>query len=126
MKKFNNASRTTFAVMGLIIVALLFVTDNPMGALFFSVFSTWPLLIILFLIEVCARPFCQIVLTISSLCYALWFAYLYGCAFYWYVDPQSPILLLFVGVYALPVLVPVWGLVFLMRRRPWERVEMED
>ena len=43
----------------------------------------------------------------ASLLYVPWFAYIYHDAFYANVDPQSAILLVWVGIYFLPVLSPL-------------------
>lgn len=115
--KFTTAARFTFLVVGLILLGLIFATKNPIGAIFISAFSIWPLLVTLALIELCPRPLCQAILAALSLCYGLCFTYFYLSAFFWDVDPQSPILLLFVGIYLLPVLVPVWGFSFFMQRK---------
>ena len=44
----------------------------------------------------------------SSVLYAAWFASVFAQVFYIDPDPQSPIALLFVGAFALPVLAVFW------------------
>ena len=50
----------------------------------------------------------QFILLLAMLSYMAWFVFLYVDIFYLNPDPQSPIALLFVGAYALPVLAVLW------------------
>jgi hypothetical protein len=50
----------------------------------------------------------QVVLLVTTLAYAAWFAYVYVHAMILNLDPQSPIAFLFVGIYAAPFLVVLW------------------
>jgi len=78
------------------------------SGLFFVPFAFGPLVVTLGLSFLLRCKHAQRLLTISSLAYAAWFGYIYLQAFYLNPDPQSPIAFLFVGVYALPVLVVFW------------------
>ena len=54
----------------------------------------------------------QITLITGSIMYALWIAFVCLDAFYWNIDPQSVIALLFIGIYSLPVMIPIWIISF--------------
>jgi hypothetical protein len=51
---------------------------------------------------------CQLILAIGTGLYSVWFGYIFLDAFYWNLDPQSAIALLFIGFYSLPVMIPIW------------------
>jgi len=55
-------------------------------------------------------------LGVGMLAYLAWFFYLYLDAFYWHLDAQSSLLMLFVGIYSLPVMAPLWGAAIWMER----------
>ena len=50
----------------------------------------------------------------ASLLYGIWFAYVMYDAFYVHVAPQIAIIIIFVGIYALPVLLPLWIVAFVL------------
>ena len=60
----------------------------------------------------------QAMLLVAALAYAGWFGFVYLDALYWRPDPQSPIALLFVGIYAAPVLLLLWICGFFLECRP--------
>ena len=78
------------------------------AGLFFVPFAFGPLAVTLGLSVLLRSKPAQAVLTVSSVLYAVWFGYVYLQAFHLNSDPQSPIAFLFVGVYALPVLIGFW------------------
>ncbi len=97
----------------LLVVGIFILASNArdFGAvLLFVPFALGPLLVSLFLALFALRRACQITLIIGSVLYAAWFGYLYIGAFYLHPSPQSGIILLFIGVYSLPGMLPVWGL----------------
>jgi hypothetical protein len=59
----------------------------------------------------------QVTLAMSSACYGAWFAFVYHDLFYAHPDPQSPIALLFVGIYAIPAMAIFWAIAVLLRDR---------
>jgi hypothetical protein len=61
------------------------------------------------------------VLAVASLLYGVWFASLVYYSFYVHPDPQSPLILIFVGVYFLPVLLPLWIGTHIIEK--WHRIE---
>ena len=75
---------------------------------FFLLFCGFPPIVSIFLSVRSKSPISQIVLATTSLLYGSWFAYVCYDAFFVNLDPQSAIILVFVGIYALPVLLPLW------------------
>ncbi|QIF03020.1 hypothetical protein [Roseimicrobium sp. ORNL1] len=106
-----------FLIIG--ILALLFVSDSVVGALFFLPFSLGPLLVSLLLAAISPSKSSQKALITGSVLYAAWFTYMYLEVFHWHPDPQGAIAMLFVGVLSLPVMIPVWIIsLVVMRRQP--------
>ena len=99
--------------------------DNPAGALFFVPFSLGPQIVSLVLLLLLPHPSSQRLLLAGALLYAGWFVLVFLDIFYWHMDPQGPIVLVFVGFYALPVLIPIWivALVQNIRNKPRGDVE---
>jgi hypothetical protein len=98
---------TLAAILGGL-AALSFKTSTVGGVLFMAPFSISPLLVTLLLSFKAVNPLSQRLLLASTLVYSAWFAWIYLDAFYWNIDPQSAIVLLFVGVLSLPVMIPLW------------------
>jgi hypothetical protein len=98
----------TAMVIGLGVAALMSKSESIFGTLFFIPFALGPLFVSLFLTAVSQNKSLQIVLTIGSILYAAWFGFIFLSAFYWHVDPQSAIALIFVGIYSLPAMIPIW------------------
>ncbi|MBK1834112.1 hypothetical protein [Roseibacillus ishigakijimensis] len=71
----------------------------------------------IYLSSFCLERFCQILLTVGSLLYGGWFAFVYLSAFHWHLDAQSSIALLFVGIYSLPIMIPIWLVSATVHRR---------
>jgi len=76
--------------------------------LFFVPFSLGPLLINLTQANFWMSRASQCILMLSSLAYAVWFGYAFIVYFWFGTDAQSALVLLFIGVYSLPVMIPVW------------------
>ena len=98
----------TLAVATIGSLALCSIADPFIAGLSFVPFAFGPLAITVVLSFMFRSANAQAVLAISSVSYAAWFGYIYVQAFYINPDPQSPIVLLFVGVAALPVLALFW------------------
>tara|TARA_A100000171_G_scaffold37536_1_gene36578 strand:+ start:292 stop:657 length:366 start_codon:yes stop_codon:yes gene_type:complete len=64
-----------------------------------------------------------ILLGIGMLAYVSWFFFVYIDAFYWNLDAQSAIALLFVGVVSLPVMIPVWAVALVLEGAAKRRVD---
>ena len=62
-----------------------------------------------------------VVLSAGMLAYCAWFFFVYVDVFYVHLDPQSAIALLFVGVVALPLMIPVWVVAFALDRAAKKR-----
>jgi hypothetical protein len=92
-------------------------SEPVLGALFFIPFAFGPLFLSLFLAFISPSSWCQIILTIGSILYAGWFFTVFLDAFYWHPDAQSPIALLFIGIYSLPVMIPIWIVSLVIRHR---------
>jgi hypothetical protein len=82
-------------------------SDPFLGGLFFVPFAFGPLAGTIGLAFACRSTLAQYLLTVSSVSYGAWFAFIYVLAF-GSPDPQSPIAFLFVGIYAVPVLAIYW------------------
>ncbi len=85
------------------------------GVLFMAPFSLSPLLVTLLLSFKAVSPLSRRLLLASTLVYSAWFSLIYLDAFYWNIDPQSSIALLFVGVLSLPVMIPLWTIAWWKR-----------
>ena len=104
----------------LVIGAIMFCAkaDGFFKGLYLVPFVFGPLFVSLVLAIVWrARRKSQLPLTVSSVLYLLWFAYVYRDVFYGHPDAQSPIALLFVGVYALPVMLAAWLIAWRLGRQ---------
>ncbi|KGI77089.1 hypothetical protein [Oleiagrimonas soli] len=105
----RRAALTVTALAFLAGTGLICIQAKPaMAGLFFVPFALGPLCITLFLAILFTDRRAERVLLMSTALYAAWFGYVYVDIFHWHADPQSAIGLLFVGVYALPVLLVFW------------------
>jgi hypothetical protein len=95
-------------VIGFGIFALMSEAEPLSGAFFFVPFSLGPLFISLILAFISPIRSCQTTLVVGSLLYAAWFGFVFLNAFYLHLDPQSALALLFIGIYSLPVMIPIW------------------
>jgi hypothetical protein len=57
-----------------------------------------------------------ITLLISNILYFGWFLWIYISAFHLHPDPQAGIAFLFVGIYSIPVMIPLWVIAMCLRR----------
>lgn len=106
-----RTNRAFIATVAVVTVGSLMLCSKatPFSAgLFFVPFAFGPLIVTLGLSLVLRSPHAQQLLTISSVAYAVWFAYVYLQAFYINLDPQSSLAFLFVGFYALPLIAAFW------------------
>ena len=95
---------------------LLVIKSEPIvGGLFFFPFSLGPLFVSMIIASSLRSVLSQISLCIGSILYGFWFGYVYMCAFYWHIDPQSAIALFFVGMYSLPVMLPMWMITYILQ-----------
>jgi hypothetical protein len=78
------------------------------GTLLFLPFYGFPLIVSIVLSAWTKNSLPQCILLTASLLYGVWFAYAVYSAFYVSPDPQSGLIIMFVGIYALPVLLPLW------------------
>lgn len=85
------------------------------GLVFFLPFALGPLFVTWCLGWLCGGRTSGYVLLAATGLYAAWFGYVYLSAFHWHLDPQSAIAMLFVGIYSLPVMLPLWIVAFLKR-----------
>ncbi len=106
--RFGPAFWTTATIVLTGTLVLCSQADPFSAGLFFVPFSFGPLVVSLGLAFALRSIRAQVLLTISSVLYGAWFAYICAQAFFVNPDPQSPIAFLFVGIYALPVLVIFW------------------
>ncbi len=118
----SPAFLATAAVIVAGTVALMTESDSVRGAiggtLVFVPFSLGPLFLSLLVAVFSPQRSSQIVLSLGSILYAVWFGFVFLDVFYWHLDPQSAVALLFTGIYSLPVLIPLWLVsLVLMRKR---------
>ena len=99
---------TTAAIVLMGTLLLCSQADPFSAGLFFVPFAFGPLAVTIGLALACRSTFAQVLLTVSSVSYGAWFAYICAQAFFVNPDPQSPIAFLFVGICAVPVLVVFW------------------
>jgi hypothetical protein len=110
-------SKVTWPIVAIGTVLICSKSAYFVSGLFFVPFSFGPILFHPWLSRL-ARSFrSDLILTVASLLYGVWFGYIYCDAFYWNFDPQSAIALVFVGFYAFPVLLLFWLAAFLARDR---------
>ena len=101
-------------------------SSSIIGAFFLMPFALWPLVISMMVASQAPRRSSQNIITIGSVLYAAWFGYTYLNAFYWNLDPQSGLALIFVGIYSLPVMFPLWLIaMFLSRGKKWKGDHVE-
>ena len=84
--------------------------------MFFLPFALGPLLVTWGLGWLCGSRISGRLLLIATSLYSAWFGCIYLSAFRWRPDPQSGIAMLFVGVYSLPVMLPLWIVAFRKRK----------
>ena len=92
-------------------------TKSIIGALFFVPFALGPLFVSMKIAATAPYRSCQIILAIGTGLYAVWFGFIFLDAFYWHLDPQSAIALVFIGLYSLPVMIPIWLGALALKRR---------
>ena len=93
-------------------VLLLMESSSIAGVFIFAPISLWPLMVSIIVAFRLSSMSSQIVLSVGSVLYAIWFGFVYMSAFHWHPDAQSAIALVFVGIYSLPVMIPVWSIAF--------------
>lgn len=100
---------STLAVILVGAVALGTQAAELSGVLFLAPFSLGPLFVSAGLaLPWWRRRRAQSVLAVGTAAYALFFAFCFLSAFHWHPDPQSPIVMVFVGSYSLPVMLIFW------------------
>lgn len=102
------AFKVTLALFCLGSIFICLAADWFVAGLLFIPFVLGPLLINLSQTSYWLSKGSQAVLMTATIAYAIWFAYVYSMAIIWGTDAQSPIALLFIGVFSLPVMVPLW------------------
>lgn len=107
MKKTNNIIAASIWIAGTFV--LCYQATPIMGGLFFVPFVLGPHAVTHIGVWLAKTKKAQSILMFALFAYAAWFGFVYTDVFYLHPDTQSPIALLFVGVYALPVLVPLWA-----------------
>lgn len=108
-----------FALCGLLTGFLMLIpkSSGVLGALLLALFSLGPTLsVTMVLAAYLPQRWPQILLGIAGIASSACFAWAYLDVFHWHSDPQSPVGLIFVGVYSLPLLIPIWLLAFAARR----------
>jgi amino acid permease len=115
--RYSPAFLITSIIMVIGFLALISKSNPIYGALFFVPFALGPLILTLIFAVKSPSLSSQILLIISSVLYGIWFSYVFLSAFYWHIDPQSAIALLFIGIYSLPVMIPLWLITHIINTR---------
>jgi len=110
----------TIVLIGTLFLCSL--AEHFFAGLFFVPFSFGPLAVTIGLAFALRSTLAQVLLTVSSILYGAWFAFVCAQALFVNPDPQSPIVFLFVGIYAIPVLVIFWiaAAVAHLRKPKWK------
>ncbi|MES2307927.1 MAG: hypothetical protein V4507_03625 [Verrucomicrobiota bacterium] len=118
MRKLAPAVSCLLAIGGSILLCMQ--SRSFLTSLIFVPFSLGPLLISAMIVCFLTNKRSQIILSLSSICYAGWFAFADRDIFYIHPDPQSPILFIFIGIYSLPIMAIFWFAAFWIdiRNRP--------
>ena len=107
----------TLIVIAASMVAIGMMTESVSGALFFVPFVTGPLWVSLFMAFLVSSKSQGILLTVASVLYGAWFAMVYASVVYWQSAPVDPVAFVFIGIFSLPVLIPMWLAMLYLRRR---------
>lgn len=104
----------TVALVGIAFIAyaVAFGREGIGAILLFLPFTMTPFAIIAYLAARWDSRGSQVVFLLSTVAYGAWFVYLYVDATILNLDPQSPIVFLFVGIYAAPVLFLLWWIAY--------------
>ncbi len=115
MRIVNNAIAICLWIIG---ITMICSQSHPVwGVLFFIPFALGPQAVTHVGILYAKSQTTQMVLLWTLLSYFVWFVFVYTKAFCDHPDTQSCLLLLFVGVYAAPVLVILWLAAFLIEKK---------
>jgi hypothetical protein len=114
--KFANII-TCYGFLAVVIITLTSISSGLLGVLFFTSFVLGPFIINVFLSHVINDLKSSVILFSSSVMYIIWTIYVYVSAFYIHPDPQSPIALLFIGIYAVPVMTIFQIVAYRMNKR---------
>ena len=105
------------AVVFILAVLLLLVeSSGGAGVLLLLPLIFGPMIVSLLLGAAAASRRSLVTLLISNILYFGWFFWVYISAFYLHPDAQAGITLLFVGIYSLPVMIPLWIIAMCLRR----------
>jgi len=108
----------TIIGLGFLVYLIAFASKGGLGGLlFFLPFIMTPLIVNANLAWRWQTKVAQALLQLATLAYAGWAIHIYIDVFYIHPDPQSAVALVFVGIYAAPPLVVVWGLGYLWELR---------
>ncbi len=99
------------------VLMLYHVADSVYGVLWVIPFALGPQAITHAAILLAKSAESRNVLLVALLVYFGWFTFIYVDAFYIHPDPQSPIALVFVGIYAIPVLGIFWLAAYTTERK---------
>lgn len=97
----------TLTLVGIALIAYFAVFGLRGVSLFFPAMMT-PFLIVPYFVMRWRSLGSQIVFLVATLAYCAWCVYVYVDVTITHPDPQSPIVFLFVGIYAAPVLFFFW------------------
>lgn len=110
----------TLISTALVLAGIALVATNstpPMAAVRAAPFIFGPLLVTALLGLFLHSRSSQRTLTASAVLFAAAFILWFLNLFYWNLDPQNGIALLFTGIYSLPAMIPFWIIAFVQRKK---------
>lgn len=103
-----------FLILITLTIRLITIANGPFGIFFFFLFCAFPIIISLILLYYTnlsihrrRKIIAQIILLISCILYTIWYCFI-EIDIHRHPDPQSGIVYLFVGIFAVPFLLPLW------------------
>ena len=93
------------------------IVDFVGAMLFMLPFYGFPPIVSIVLSARSKCPISQVIPAGTSLLYGIWFAIVVYDSFYVHLDAQSGLVMIFVGIYFLPVLLPLWIVAHVMEKR---------
>lgn len=98
-------------------IAFALQSDPILGPLLFVAFAMFPHAVSHTLCYLESFKHAPLAIMTAMIVHTGWIGFLYLDAFYLHPDPQATLVFVFAGVFALPVLIPIWAVALLLGRR---------
>ena len=107
-KVFRNLS---ISISGFILIVMTFylMAATSAGSVVLMPFCGFPPIVAIVFSCLWKSLIANLLTVLSSIFYVPWFVYVVRDAFVVNIDPQSGLVMIFVGIFFLPVLLPLWG-----------------